>query len=64
MFNPIFYKNQEEVDDEEDYLQIICDMFMTLTPKVKDIYCVYDALLSIHKFISNALKHLPNLLSA
>ena len=54
IFNPIFCKNEDgdtkmnESDDEEDYFSIICDIFMILTPKVKDIYCVYDALLSIH----------------
>jgi len=34
-------------------------MFMILTPKVKDIYFVYDALLGLHQFIQNSLKLLP-----
>jgi len=46
-------------DDDEDYFSIICDIFMIFTPKVKDIYCVYDALLGIYQFIQNSLKLLP-----
>ena len=61
--NPIFYQNQDcemnGSDDDEDYFSIICDTFMIFTPKVKDIYCVYDALLCLHQFIQNSLKLLP-----